>query len=326
MVRAQAQLVEDMLDVSRARTGKLTIDRQLLPFTFVIADSIGALRREAQQKNVALEVHTVDESLIVAADPIRVRQIAWNLLTNALKFTPAGGTIRVRLAREGDEARLDVEDTGQGITPEAMPHIFDWFRRVEGGGATHTGGLGIGLALVRQLVELHEGRVEAHSDGVGKGARFTVWLPLNLPPTESERPPEAPRGDERRLTDLRILVVDDSTANGEALRDLLEFEGAKVFVESVPARAIERSTSEPFDLIISDIAMPDVDGYAMLKAIHASPTNADTPAIAYSGYSGPNEIDRARTAGFARHLTKPIDVESLLQAIGDIANRRQAAD
>ena len=161
MVRAQAQLVEDMLDVSRARTGKLTIDRQLLPLTFVIADSIGALRREATQKNIALDVQTGEAPLIVAADPVRVRQIAWNLLTNALKFTPPGGTIRVRLSQDGNDARLDVDDTGQGIPADAMPHIFDWFRRSDAN-TERQGGMGIGLALVRQLVELHDGRVEAH--------------------------------------------------------------------------------------------------------------------------------------------------------------------
>ena len=167
MVRAQAQLVEDMVDVSRARTGKLTIDRQLLPLTFVIADSIGALRREAQQKNITLDVHTGEAPLIAAADPVRVRQIAWNLLTNALKFTPAGGSIRVRLAREGDYARLDVEDTGQGIAPDVMPHIFDWFRRAEGATQPQGSGMGIGLALVRQLVELHDA-------GTHRAPRFAV--------------------------------------------------------------------------------------------------------------------------------------------------------
>jgi len=311
--------VQDMLDVSRARTGKLTIDRQLLPLTFVVADSIGALRREAQEKNVTLDVQTGDAQLIVAADPVRVRQIAWNLLSNALKFTPPGGSIHVRVSQEGDYARLDVEDTGQGIAPEAMPHIFDWFRRAEIEPADRQGGMGIGLSLVRQLVELHDGRVEAFSEGVGKGARFSVWLPLHVATPLADRQAPAPSGERRRLGGLRVLVVDDVLANAESLRDLLQYEGAAVTVESLPAKAIERARGERYDLIISDIAMPDVDGFAMIKAIRASAKNKETPAIAYSGYSGANEVKRARDAGFDRHLTKPIDVESLVAAISEVA-------
>ena len=327
MVRAQAQIVEDMVDVSRARTGKLSIDRQLLPLTFVIADSIGALRREAQQKNVTLDVQTDDMPLIVKADPVRVRQIAWNLLNNALKFTPEQGTIRVRLGRDGDYARLDVEDTGQGLAPELLPHIFEWFNKAQVVNPGPRAGMGIGLALVRQLTELHGGRVEGHSDGVGKGARFSVWLPLDVPQAGLIEPtrPRAESG-EHRLAGLSILIVDDSEANGGALRDLLEFEGAQVTVETNAQRAIDVANKRRFDVVISDIAMPDVDGYDMLKAIRAAGMNAATPAIAYSGFSGPKEIDLARSAGFDRHLTKPIDVETLLGTIQEMAKPRSAAD
>jgi len=326
MVQAQAQLVEDMVDVSRARTGKLTIDRQLVPLTFVIADSIGALRREATQKNVTLDVQTSEAPLIVAADPLRVRQIAWNLLANALKFTPPGGTIRVRLVRDGNDARLDVEDTGQGIDPQTMPHIFEWFRRHESGSDARHGGMGIGLALVRQLVELHEGRVEAYSEGVGKGARFSVWLPLNVATAQAEPRSRGTLADGGRIAGRRILIVDDSRSNADALCELLQFEGAEVTVESVATKAIERAGRERYDLIISDIAMPDIDGYAMLRSIRSAGANRNTPAIAYSGYSGASEIDRAHAAGFDRHLTKPIDVENLLAAIEQVAGTRRAAD
>ena len=326
MVRAQAQLVEDMLDVSRAKTGKLSIDRQLLPLTFLLADSIGALRRDAEQKNVALDVQIGDEALIVVADPIRVRQIAWNLLTNALKFTPAGGSIRVRLAREGDYARLDVEDTGQGIAPDQLPHIFEWFRRVESGTAPHIGGMGIGLALVRQLVDLHDGRLDVHSAGAGKGACFTVWLPLHIASTPSGKRLSESTGETARLAGMRILIVDDSAANGEALRDLLELDGARVVVETSAHAAIQRSQNERFDLVISDIAMPEFDGYATLKGIRSSKANAGTPAIAYSGYGAEADIERARAAGFDSHLTKPVDVRTLIATIGKLGWRKRAAD
>jgi len=187
--------------------------------------------------------------------------------------------------------------------------------------------MGIGLALVRQLTELHGGRVEGHSDGVGKGARFSVWLPLDVPQAGLIEPtrPRAESG-KHRLAGLSILIVDDSEANGGALRDLLEFEGAQVTVETNAQRAIDVANKRRFDVVISDIAMPDVDGYDMLKAIRAAGMNAATPAIAYSGFSGPKEIDLARSAGFDRHLTKPIDVETLLGTIQEMAKPRSAAD
>jgi len=323
MVRAQAQLVEDMVDVSRARTGKLAIDRKLLPLTFVIADSIGALRREAQDKKIALDVQIDDAPLIVEADPVRVRQIAWNLLANSLKFTPSGGTIRVRLGREGPNARLDIEDTGQGIAPDVVPHVFEWFRRSPG---QQGHGMGIGLALVRQLVELHDGRVEAFSEGEGKGARFTVWLPLQIADEAAERQSASPGTLRMALGGLHLLVVDDTSANADALNDLLALEGATVTVEASAADAIRRAEREPFDLIISDIALPEMDGYAMLKAIRAGKTNARTPAIAYTGFGSRGDLERARDAGFEFHLTKPVDVDRLMEVIRSATSRDEAAD
>jgi two-component system CheB/CheR fusion protein len=186
--------------------------------------------------------------------------------------------------------------------------------------------MGIGLALVRQLVELHDGRVEAFSAGEGKGARFTVWLPLEMM-TESARRRQSPTaGPGQRLAGLRILVVDDSAANGEALRELLQFEGANVVMQAVPAEAIRHAEKQRFDVVISDIAMPVLDGYDLLKAIRATKTNAQTPAIAYSGYSGRDEVERARSAGFDMYLTKPVDVDRLLDAVRTVAKPESAAD
>jgi len=179
---------------------------------------------------------------------------------------------------------------------------------------------------VRQLVELHEGRVEAYSEGVGKGARFSVWLPLNVATAQAEPRSRGTLADGGRIAGRRILIVDDSRSNADALCELLQFEGAEVTVESVATKAIERAGRERYDLIISDIAMPDIDGYAMLRSIRSAGANRNTPAIAYSGYSGASEIDRAHAAGFDRHLTKPIDVENLLAAIEQVAGTRRAAD
>jgi two-component system CheB/CheR fusion protein len=321
MVRAQGQFVEDMLDVSRLRTGKLTLERQLVPLPFIIADSIGALRDEAERNNVTLDFQVPKEPLIVEADPVRVRQIAWNLLSNAIKFTPRGGIVKVQLRRDGDSAQLDVEDTGQGIAPDVLPQIFEWFRQGEGGPARRKGGMGIGLALVKQLVELHGGRVEAASGGLGKGARFTVCLPLQKVDTKAAAAPSAPIAAGERLRGIRLLVIDDAPANAEILRELLQLEGADATLETSAHDAIRRASNQSFDVIISDLAMPGMDGYTMLKELRASPLNADTPAIAYSGFGGPEEEARSRKAGYALHLTKPADLDQLVEAIVSLARR-----
>jgi two-component system CheB/CheR fusion protein len=182
--------------------------------------------------------------------------------------------------------------------------------------------MGIGLALVRQLVELHQGRLEAHSEGLGKGSRFSVWLPLSTASDASDKRPSLPAAEAPRLGELRILVVDDSRENADALRDLLELEGAHVVVESSADAAISRARNQEFDVLITDIAMPDLDGYAMLAAIRSSTVNATTPAIAYTGYSGPKQVGRAQAAGFQAHLTKPVDVQTLLSTISQVAGTR----
>jgi two-component system CheB/CheR fusion protein len=323
-VKAQAQFVEDMLDVSRARTGKLAIERQLVPLPLLITDSIGALRDEAEAKGITLNVEFAAEPLIVEADAVRVKQIAWNLLSNAIKFTPYSGRVDVRLRRDGDHARLDVEDTGQGIAPGMLPQIFEWFRQGESGSTRRKGGMGIGLALVRQLAELHGGRVEGYSAGPGLGARFTVWLPLQSP--RPARGAVAQAGAEvqearGRLQGMRLLVIDDAPGNVEAMRMLLELEGAEVATEVNAQDAIGRARTQSYDAIVSDLAMPGMDGYEMLKELRASPLNATTPAIAYSGYGGSEEAERSRAAGFQLHLTKPVDLERLVAAIQSMARR-----
>jgi two-component system CheB/CheR fusion protein len=324
MVRTQVQFVEDMLDVSRLRTGKLTIERQLLPLPLIIADSIGALRDEAERSNITLDLQVTQDPLIVEADAVRVKQIAWNLLSNAFKFTPRGGHVKVSLRREADEARLDVEDTGQGIPKELLPHIFEWFRQGEAGLTRRKGGMGIGLALVRQLVDLHGGRVEAHSPGPGRGSRFTVWLPLQqAADSRSYSPPVAPVDNEERLTGARVLIIDDAPANADALRQLLQLEGADAQIATTAHEALARAQMQQFDVIISDLAMPEVDGHALLGQLRATPLNAKTPAVAYSGYGGPEDVPRSRAAGFDVHVTKPADLNRLVETINELRNRRE---
>jgi two-component system CheB/CheR fusion protein len=265
--------------------------------------------------------------MIVEADVVRVKQIAWNLVSNAIKFTPHGGHVTVRLKRENAFARLDVEDDGQGIAPDVLPHIFDWFRQAESGSTRRKGGMGIGLALVKQLVELHGGRVVGHSAGIGKGACFSVWLPLqNAGPhagiaSSVVSPTDVPEAA-GPLTGVRILVIDDLADNAAAMSDLLAFEGADAVLEVTAHDAIRRARNERFDVIISDLAMPEMDGYTMLANLRRSPLNAQTPAIAYSGYGGAEEITRSKQAGFALHLTKPVDVERLIASIESVLGKR----
>ncbi|HSU44308.1 MAG TPA: ATP-binding protein, partial [Casimicrobiaceae bacterium] len=294
-------------------------------------------------KNVTLNIELASEPLIVQADPVRIKQIAWNLISNAVKFTPPFGRITVRVSREGDEARLDVEDSGEGIDPQTLPHIFEMFRQGESPATRSQGGIGIGLALVKQLVDLQGGRVEAVSAGRGKGARFTVWLPLYV---TSGRAPEAapavtetplvpgvitnviapplavdpPIAANRRLDGIRILLAEDEISTAEALRELLEMEGALVAVAPRAAEAVAFAQTRDFDVLITDIAMPDMDGHALLRTIRSSDRNADIPAIACTGFGSPIDIARAQKSGFAAHLTKPIGIEEVLTIVHTLSN------
>ena len=263
----QSRLVDDLLDVSRVMTGKLAMQQHLVPLPFIVGDSIGAVARDAEQKGIALDVNLTPEPLIVQADPVRLRQIAWNLLSNAIKFTPSGGRVVVSLVREGDEARLDVTDNGQGIEASALPHIFQLFGQQHSNLTRHQGGMGIGLALVQQLVDLHGGRIDVHSEGRDKGARFTIWLPLYVvssvedrnaatdvrTPAPTPTPATRAAGDARVLDGMRILVVDDGADAVAAMHELLEMEGALVEEASSGAEALEKAHRQPFDVVVSDL-------------------------------------------------------------------------
>jgi two-component system CheB/CheR fusion protein len=345
MVDTQARLIDDLLDMSRLRMGKMTIERQLLPLPFVVGDSIGALQRDVALKNVTLNIELASEPLIVQADPVRIKQIAWNLISNAVKFTPPFGRITVRVSREGDEARLDVEDSGEGIDPQTLPHIFEMFRQGESPATRSQGGIGIGLALVKQLVDLQGGRVEAVSEGRGKGARFTVWLPLYVTSGRAPQPEAAPEvtdqplvpgvitsvvappldidapiATNKRLDGIRVLLAEDEISTAEALRELLEMEGALVAVALRATEAVALAQARDFDVLITDIAMPDMDGHALLRTIRSSERNADIPAIACTGFGSPIDIARAQKSGFAAHLTKPIGIEEVLTIVHTLSN------
>ena len=323
-VKMQARLVDDLLDVSRISTGKLAVEQQLLPLPFVVGDSIGALQKDVERKQIALDVMLTPEPLIVQGDPVRVKQIAWNLLSNAVKFTPPGGRIAVRVYRDGKEARLDVEDNGKGISAEFMPRVFELFQQSDPGITRRHSGMGIGLALVRQLVDLQGGRIEAHSAGENKGSRFTVWLPLYVASDPRAKPSSAGdsavvaarrrrsrrgkrtsarrmrrlwircRMQPRRLEGIRVLIVEDDIASADALRGLLQEEGASARAVHSATEALSVTSGHMFDVVVSDIAMPSMDGHALLRKLRENPRYAEVPAIACTGFNSASEIEQAK--------------------------------
>lgn len=309
--QAQAQLVSDLLDLSRLQTGKLALHRQALAIAPVINDAIETVRADADAKGIKLAVDLSDEPLLIEADPVRVQQIVWNLLNNAVKFTPDGGHVHISLQSNGKHARLAVTDDGQGIEPGFLPHVFEMFRQADASTTRRHGGMGIGLALVRQLTELHGGTIAASSDGVGRGASFTVHLPLHTA-RRAARPRAATKGA-ATLSGLHLLVVDDALETADMMRVLLQMNGATVEAVTSGSKALEIALAQDFDLILSDISMPEMDGYELLRHLRAHPKTADVPAIALTGFGQSEDIKQAYDAGFVSHLTKPINLSELIK-------------
>jgi PAS domain S-box-containing protein len=309
---AQSQLVSDLLDLSRLQMHKLSLNRQPVSLSTVMGDAIETVKAEASAKGVSVKLDLQTEILVVDGDPVRLGQIAWNLLNNAVKFTPPGGDVTVSLNQDGDEAKLVVQDSGQGISPEFLPHVFEIFRQGDASSVRRQGGMGIGLALVKQLAELHGGRISAESEGVGSGARFTVWVPLHK---LDLLPVSGNRGATGALGNKFVLVVDDSRETTEMLGKLLELEGAFVDTARSGAEAMQIAQAKRFDLVISDISMPEMDGYQLLNNLRQLPDMANVPAVALTGYGRNADVKRTRDEGFAEHLTKPLDLDRLLQIV-----------
>lgn len=314
----QVKIIDDLLDLSRIHTGKLTLNRTRLDAVTVVRNVVDNARSEAAQAGLELQLHTPDHALVLEADEVRLEQIVWNLLSNSLKFTPAGGFISVRIDREGGYARLDVIDSGKGISRKLLPKIFEMFGQAESHTTRREGGLGVGLALVRQLSQLHGGRVKAYSEGEGKGARFSVWLPL-VPETPQRHSGPAPAtsddAGQGRLRGLSVLLVDDAVDTLEAFGYLLELEGAKVTPARSGAEALARARDARFDLILSDVSMPQMDGHELLARLHHECGMHDVPAVALTGFARTQDIRRALDAGFSAHLGKPVTLDALLSVL-----------
>jgi two-component system CheB/CheR fusion protein len=322
-VMSQAKIIDDLMDMSRVRTGKLSLTMAPVALAPLVHGIVEVARVDPGARDLQIEVAGNVDGLHVMADVVRLEQVLMNLLSNAVKFTPAGGRIDVRLEREDGELRVDVIDSGQGIAPSFLPHVFDMYGQSMSVTTRSKGGLGIGLALVREIVALQGGRVEAFSEGVGKGARFSFWLPL----LDASATPLADDGSalEDCMVGLRILLVDDMEEMLSAFKSLLEVSGAVVFEATSGAQGLEVLDGQQIDLLISDISMPGMDGYEFLRRVRARPQYAKLPAIAISGMRRDHDIAQARAAGFSAHIGKPMSIERLNLIVRDLLPRRPAA-
>ena len=324
--KAQAQLIEDILDVSRIVSGNLRLNPRPVQLQQVIEAAVDSMRPAADTKQIRLQITLDPKAGPVSGDPDRLQQIVWNLLSNAVKFTPSGGNVNIRLTSSNSHVNIVVSDDGNGIPSEFLPHVFDRFRQADGSKTRRHGGLGLGLAIVRNLVELHGGAVKAHSDGEGKGTTFTISLPCvgvstHLPASQSHLDVSRVSKDgNSELRGLRILAVEDDPDSREMLEMVLKSQGAEVVsASSVKAalRVLENNGWQP-QILVSDLGMPDLDGYDLVRKVRSDPGLQHLPAIAITGYAGNEEGKRAVEAGFQKHLTKPVNWRELLDTIVEL--------
>ncbi|HVF87642.1 MAG TPA: PAS domain S-box protein, partial [Pyrinomonadaceae bacterium] len=331
--RAQNQLIEDLLDISRIITGKLRLDvRPIDPAGFIEA-AVEAVHPAAEAKSVRLQKVLDTGAGAISGDADRLQQVVWNLLSNAIKFTPKGGRVQLRVERVNSHIEIIVADTGAGIKPEFLPFVFDRFRQADGSTTRAHGGLGLGLAIVRHLVELHGGTVHADSDGEGKGATFTVKLPLVPVYHRSDQQKAhlhssasgslSPAESDERLDGMRLLVVDDEPDTCEMLRAMLTQRGAEVVVARSAEEALVEIQRSRFDLLISDIGMPGADGYELLGRVRGLPADrgGHIPAVALTAYARTEDRLRALRAGYQMHVPKPVESTELIAVLSSLAAR-----
>jgi signal transduction histidine kinase/ActR/RegA family two-component response regulator len=324
--RAQAKLIEDILDVSRIITGKLRLEPRPIELDTVIRAALEVVRPAADAKAIHLS-SALECRAPVSGDPDRLQQVAWNLLANAVKFTPEGGKVSIRLTRDRGSAVMTVTDSGRGIEPDVLQHVFERFWQADSSSTRRHGGLGLGLAIVRHLVELHGGTVRAESRGAGHGAVFTVVVPVREDPAGVEDGPPVcvresdpqPRG--ARLDGLHVLVVDDEADARELCATMLSSAGARVTMAASAAEALAALRDAVPDVLVSDIGMPGEDGHALLRAIRASPRLSRVPAIALTAYAAADDASRAVRAGFHTHIPKPAEPALLTAVIASLAGR-----
>ena len=315
---SQLRLVEDLLDMARIISGKLRLNIDAVSLADVAQAAIDVVAPGAAAKKIAIEIAFADNLPSVSGDGERLQQVIWNLLSNALKFTEPGGCVRLEIVQDGANVRLSVRDNGQGVSPDFIPYAFDRFRQADASASRRHGGLGLGLSLVRQIVELHGGKVGVESGGVKQGSVFWVSLPA-LPEIERRVVPRPPASEPVTLKGVSILIVDDETDARELLVAMLENFGATVRASGAADEALEMLRSGAFepDVLVSDVGMADTDGFALIRTIRKfeSQKTRSLPAIAVTAYANPEDRVRALVAGYQNHIPKPVDSNALAAAI-----------
>jgi signal transduction histidine kinase/CheY-like chemotaxis protein len=323
--KAQSQLIDDLLDVSRFVSGRLHLNSQMVYLSGVVEEAIDSVRSSLDGRSLRLEQFVETDPHPMLGDPARLHQIVWNILSNSIKFTPANGVISVTLRLVEGWSELTVSDTGKGIRPEMLPHIFDRFNQTDYSSVKAHGGLGLGMALAKQLTELHGGSITAESQGEGKGSTFRVRLPRTL---SSESPPAPDRRAGPRstgvgiLSGIKVLLVDDDAESRMITTRILSDSRAEVFVASSAAEAFSIFRRERPDVILSDISMPDYNGYELMRWVRSLGVSegGETPAAALSGFARTEDREKAQRAGYQRFLSKPLEAGELILAISMLAH------
>jgi len=326
-----SELIKDLLDLTRIISNKIELEREPTDLAALVKTAVAQMLPQAESRGISVEISLPDEPIISALDPMRVQQIISNLLGNAVKFTPEGGRASVVLKRDGGGPGvpagvvIEVIDTGMGIRPEFLPFIFERFTQAHEGIDRRFGGLGLGLAITRAIVELHGGRIIAHSDGPGLGSRFTVKLPITTSRSmDDEEDYSEPDADELEIHDLRlrVLVIEDSLDTLDMLKLWLSTVGCEVLIAADAREGVRLATEQPPpDLIISDIGMPEVDGYELMRTLRKTPGVEHVPAIALTGYAREEDRELAIAAGYNAHISKPANMARLLHLIKKVARR-----
>ena len=315
--KLQTQLIDDLLDISKIIRGKLSLNEAPVNLATVIEAALETVHLAAEAKSIT--IHTAKPSLIgtVNGDAGRLQQVVWNLLSNAVKFTPSGGHIWITLTQVENHAQIQIKDSGKGINKEFLPYLFDHFRQEDSATTRKFGGLGLGLAIVRQIAELHGGTVKADSAGEAQGAIFTVEIPTSSIKNSTETLSEVNQPPSN-LNGINILVVDDEVDSLQLIAFILEQEGAKITTATSASAALESITKSIPDLIISDIGMPEMDGYELIQRIRASEKSKSIPAIALTAYANETDEQKAITAGFQKHVSKPIDTNTVIDMVVEL--------